>query len=66
MNKQKAIIILTVIFVVFLLVGALIQSAKRDVDLMKSQERYEDCVEREYGVTLFQWRAEYGSNPECL
>ena len=45
--------------------GILTWSADHDKKVMEAADRYEDCIEFEYGVSPANWYAEHGEYPTC-
>lgn len=53
----------TIIAIVGLL--TLVFSAKRDQALLEWGQKYEECVDREYRTTPWEYYNEHGQYPEC-
>jgi len=56
---------LTGIVIAALVGGFLWWANERDKALMQWAERYEECVQVEYGTTPSAWYLEQGEYPEC-
>ena len=57
--------ILVIVSIVFIVVGATMISNNHDKKVMAVQDKYNQCVEKEYGVSVASWYEENGSLPEC-
>lgn len=64
-RERKFIIGFTLLMVAVVLVAYIGWTVKRDEQLMKSMEAYEDCVREEYNTTPAAWYEENGEYPNC-
>lgn len=64
-RERKLIIGLTLLMVAITMVYYISWTVRRDEQLMKSMEAYEDCVQDEYNTTPSAWYDEHGEYPTC-